>query len=237
MDTGAAPFPTTCLSALVGAKSADEPERRRSWQALVAAYWKPVYKHVRIKWRKMPEDAEDLVQAFFARALEKSFFDGYDAERARFRTFVRVCLDRFVGNDEEARRRQKRGGGVAPLSLDFDAAESELATSAADSPEEAFDREWRRSLFGLAIEALKRDAEASGKLVRFQVFERYDLADERPSYAAVGAELGIPETTVTNHLAWARRELRRHVHERLAEISGSEAEYAGEARRLFGGAA
>src|SRR5688572_5425203 len=67
-------FPTTRWSALIGIASESEPERQRSWSALTAAYWKPAYKHVRVKWKKAPEDAEDLIQSFFARALEKDFF-------------------------------------------------------------------------------------------------------------------------------------------------------------------
>jgi DNA-directed RNA polymerase specialized sigma24 family protein len=229
-------FPTTRFSALVGARSTDEAERRRSWHTLVDAYWKPVYKHVRVKWRKSREDAQDLTQGFFARAIEKGFFDGYDADRARFRTFVRVCLDRFVANEEEARRRLKRGAGVEPLSLDFDAAEAELGGPTAESAESAFEREWRRCLFGLGVDALRAACDASGKSVRFVVFERYDLCEDeaRPSYADLAAELGIPTTTVTNHLSWARGELRRLVLERLAEISGSEREYREEAGSLFG---
>ena len=41
-------------------------------------------------------------------------------------------------------------------------------------------------------------------------------------------------TQVTNHLAWARRELRRLVLERLPLVSGSDAEFRDEARELFG---
>lgn len=233
---GDARFPTTRWSALVGARSREEPERRRSWEALVAAYWKPVYKHVRIKWRKARDDARDLTQAFFLRAMERDFFAAYDDERARFRTFMRVCLDRFVGNEHQAERRLKRGGGARLLSLDFDAADAEIEVAAhTASPEDGFDREWRRSLFTLAVEALRAEC-IDEKAVRFVVFERYDLCDgdERPSYADLGRDLGLPVTTVTNHLAWARRELRRLVLERLAEVSPSEREYEGEARRLWG---
>ena len=42
-------------------------------------------------------------------------------------------------------------------------------------------------------------------------------------------------TQVTNHLAWARRELRRLVLARLAEVTGSDAELRDEAEELFGG--
>jgi RNA polymerase sigma factor (sigma-70 family) len=254
--TGGGPgFPTTLGSALIGLRSAEEPARRRSWDALVAAYWKPVYKHVRLRWQKSRDDAEDLTQGFFTRAVEKNFL-----AVARFRTFLRTCLDRFVSNEEKARQRLKRGGGATPLALgpgiDFGAAEAELlrqpgpapgsAASAAidgadSSAEERFEREWRRSLFALAVEALQAECESSGRQVRFTIFERHDLCDgdegERPSYAELARQTGLPVTTVTNHLSWARRELRRLVLERLAELTATDEEYRSEAGRLLGTAA
>jgi RNA polymerase sigma factor (sigma-70 family) len=228
-------FPTTRWSAVAGLRSPDAAERDRSWSAVVAAYWKPVYKHLRLRWKKSPEDAEDLTQAFFARALEKDFFSGYEQERARFRTFLRVCLDRFASNEHKAAARLKRGGGEPALSLDFDGAEGELA-GAGDptSVEDVFDREWRRSLFELAIEALRAKSEGD-KAAAFAAFERYDLCTgERPTYDEIARELGVTATTVTNHLAWARRELRRLVLERLETITDSDEEYGAEARALLG---
>jgi RNA polymerase sigma factor (sigma-70 family) len=227
-------FPTTQWSALLGARSDDDGERRRSWTTLVGAYWKPAYKHVRIKWGKPREDAEDLLQGFFERAMSKEFFARYEPDRARFRTFFRVCLDRFVANEEKARTRQKRGGG---LSLDFDAAESELGRmGASGSPEELFDREWRRSLFAIAIDALGEQCKKGGKETAYRIFCRYDLseASERPSYETIARDLELPVTTVTNQLAWARRELRQIVLEKLGEVTASKRELVDEARTLLG---
>jgi hypothetical protein len=73
----------------------------------------------------------------------------------------------------------------------------------------------------------------------FAVFERYDLADlsgERPTYAAVGKELGLSTVTVTNHLATMRRQFRTHVLERLRDLTTSDAEFELEAKRLLGSA-
>jgi RNA polymerase sigma factor (sigma-70 family) len=232
---GGGRFPTTRMSAVAGVRDPDEHTRRRSWDALVSAYWRPVYKHLRLRWRKSRPDAEDLTQAFFALALEREFFDGYDPTRAKFRTFVRLCLDRFASNDLEAGRRLKRGGGAALLSLDFDAAETEVAAADPLDPEALFDREWERGLFSRAVELLRSACAGTEREVRFVLFERYDLAEgEPPTYAALADELGLPVSTVTNHLAWARRELRRLVLERLGEVSGGEEDYDREARRLFG---
>ncbi|HEY7924248.1 MAG TPA: hypothetical protein VII62_13770, partial [Vicinamibacteria bacterium] len=55
-----------------------------------------------------------------------------------------------------------------------------------------------------------------------------------PDYATLAREFALPVTQVTNHLAWARRELRRLVLERLRELTASEDEYRAEARGLLG---
>jgi len=234
-------FPLTRRSVVRAAASADPETRQRGFDALVAAYWKPVYKYLRLKWSASGEDAEDLTQGFFARAIEKGFFDRFDPARARFRTYLRACLDGFVANERQSARRLKRGGGAEHVSLDFGGAEAELARqgpSESADMEEYFHREWVRSLFGLAVEALRRRCTEAGKDVHFALFERYDLdgpdAAARPSYADLAREMGIPETQVTNHLAWARREFRRLVLEALEEATGSEEEFRTEARQLLG---
>jgi RNA polymerase sigma factor (sigma-70 family) len=232
-------FPTTRGSAIVGARSQDGAQRERSWGVLVRAYWKPAYKHLRVRWRLSPPDAEDATQGFFERAMEKDFFAGYDPERARFRTFFRVCLERFVSNEAKARARLKRGGASPAVPLDLAVAEEELARAGAaawESPEDCFEREWRRSVFALAVASLRAQCEATGKSSWFALFERYDLSEptERPTYDELARDLGIPVTTVTNHLAYTRRELRRLVLETLSEITASDDEVRSESRLLFG---
>ena len=234
-------FPLTRRSVVRAAASADPETRQRAFDALVAAYWRPVYKYLRLKWSATGEDAEDLTQGFFARAIEKGFFDRFDPARARFRTYLRACLDGFVANERKSAGRLKRGGGAEHVSLDFVGAEAELARqgpSESADMEEYFHREWVRSLFGLAVEALRRRCTDAGKDVHFALFERYDLdgpdAAARPSYADLAREMRIPETQVTNHLAWARREFRRLVLEALEEATGSEEEFRTEARQILG---
>jgi RNA polymerase sigma factor (sigma-70 family) len=243
LSTGAisqgAGFPTTRLSLVAGVRSADPVERARSLDAVVRGYWRAVYKHLRARWRMSRQDAEDLTQSFFAVALEKDYLASYDTGRGRFRTYLRVCVDRFASKDHRDARRDKRGGGIRPLSLDFDAAEGELSRQLPVSPaivEQLFDDEWRRTLFALAIEALRMELEAAGHGEHYRLFERYDLRDEEATitYADLAGELGIPVTKVTNRLARVRRELRRHVIEQLGAITSSEGELREEARALLG---
>jgi RNA polymerase sigma factor (sigma-70 family) len=239
-DAPGGQFPLTRQSIIVAARSAKATERRQALDALVAAYWKPVYKYLRLKWRVPDEDARDLTQAFFTRAIEKDFFARFDPAKARFRTYVRVCLDGFVANERKSARRFKRGGDVAFVSLDFQSAEGELRRiEVADDLDldQYFHREWVRSLFGNAVDELRACCEATGRARHFAAFARYDLADEtpgsRPTYATLAQELGISVTDVTNHLASARREFRRIVLDRLREICTSEEEFQLEARQLL----
>ena len=231
-------FPHTSHSLLTSVRDADPDVRARALDGLVALYWKPVYKYLRLKWSLQTEDAEDLTQEFFARVVQKDTFAGYDASKARFRTYLRVCLDRFAANAHRSSQAEKRGGGAVHAPLDFETAERELAAAGdAPDPEAFFRREWVRALFELAVDDLAAACRAAGKEVHFALFERYDLdrdPEERVTYQSLAAEFGLPATQVTNHLAWARRELRRLVLERLGAVAGSAEEFRAEARDLFG---
>jgi DNA-directed RNA polymerase specialized sigma24 family protein len=238
----AANFPATHCSLVRAAGSPDPAIRRQAQDALIAAYWKPVYKYIRVRWRSANEEAKDLTQSFFAAALEKGFFDRFDPTKARFRTFVRLCVDGFVAKEHRAGERLKRGGGVAMLPLDFAGAEGELgrlAPAAKFDPEDFFRQEWLRGLFAAAVDDLRQRCAASDKDLHFQLFASYDLegpdAAEKPTYAGLARAFGVPETQITNHLALARRLFRQFVLERLRAATATEEEYQDEVWRLFGG--
>ena len=214
-------FPVTNHSAIVAARSDDEIIRRRAFDTILNSYWKPVYKYVRLKWQASNEDAKDLTQGFFANAFEKNHFASYDAAKASFQTFLRTCLDGFVANERKAGQRLKRGGDIDHYQLDFAAAEDELAAHATAStltPEEFFHREWVRSMFTMAVEAFRERCIESGRLVHFQIFERYDLNDDNVSYASLANEFGLDVSTVNNYLAAARRDFRRIVLEKMRDV-------------------
>lgn len=232
------PFPLTRLSLLEGVQSADAPVRRQAFDVLVTAYWKPIYTYVRLRWRLGRDDAEDVTQGFLAAAFERRFFDTFDPSKARFRTFLRICLDRFVQNQQQASARQKRGGGVPLAPLDFETAEGELRVREPAAPgdfEHLFRQEVIRSLFARAVDAVRDTCERAGRDVAFHLFARYDLEPERRrTYAALAAESGLTIVQVTNQLALARRMFRAAVLNELREMTGSDREFRLEARDLLG---
>jgi len=235
------PFPVTRRSVILAASSTDPHIRRQAFETLVAAYWKPIYKYIRLKWPAHSEDAKDLTQGFFAQALENGYVERYDPAKAKFRTYLRTCVDGFVSNERKSAQRMKRGGDAQQLSLDFDSAEAELSLlepSVNRDMDELFHQEWVRSLFSLAVDELRNQCESSGKSLHFAIFDRHDVQGPGPhstvSYADLSAEFGIATTQVTNYLAFARRRFRELVLEKLRELTGSDDEFQAEARRLLG---
>jgi len=236
-------FPATRWSVIDAVKSGNPAEQARALDTLFAAYWKPVYKYVCLRWNRQTEDAQDLTQGFFAEMLERDLLARYDPAKSRLRTYLRLCVDSFVMNQEKAARRQKRGGNATHVALDFQAAEGELAGATIDpasipspeSLEEFFEKEWMRSLFALAVEDLRKFCSERERERTFRLFEEYDLSgDAEISYEMLAAQYAIPVTDVTNALSWARREFRRIALERLREICGSDEEFHREARSVFG---
>jgi len=234
-------FPPTRLSLVARTRSTDEETRRLAFAAIIDAYWKPVYKYLRLKWALDPDAAADLTQDFFANALEKDVLGRFEPSRARFRTYLRLCVDGFAANVKKAEGRLKRGGGVRTVPLDFETAEGEIRQhepAVAADVDELFYQEWVRTLFQRAVDDLEQWARSSNRDVMFEVFRRYDLADcaeDRPTYAALGRQLGLPPTTVTNHLAAMRRQFRSCVLNRLRDLTTTDDEFESEASRLLGG--
>lgn len=233
-------FPQTRLSVVERTRSVDDETRRIAFASIIDAYWKPAYKYLRVKWSLDPDAAADLTQEFFTTALEKEVLERYDPARARFRTYLRLCLDGFAGNTRKAEQRLKRGGGVTIVPLDFESAEGEIRQHepAVDADvDDLFYREWVRALLERSVADLKRHAEDAGRPVMFEVFSRYDLVDDpdaRPKYTDIARALNLTPATVTNHLAAMRKQFRAIVLERLRELTSSDEEWEAEAARLFG---
>jgi hypothetical protein len=234
-------FPPTRISVIESLRDSDLIVRERALNALAEVYWRPVYTYIRLKWRVDPESAEDFTQDFFARSIERDFFAQYDPARARFRTWLRLGIDRMVAKAREAEGRQKRGGGSRAVPLDSAELERDLAARAPGplpDDDELFRREIARALFSHAVESLRAECELAGKTVQWRLFLAYDIEgpdqDPRPTYAALAAEHDVPVTQVTNYLAALRRRFRALVLDRLRELSASDAEFRAEARDLLG---
>jgi RNA polymerase sigma factor (sigma-70 family) len=231
---GRSPFPATITSAVLGLKSEDTEVRRASWDRVARAYRDPIARYLGLRWRLAPNEAADTAQAFFTRSLEKGTFASFDARKARFRTFLRTCLDRFYLDERRLAKAAKRGGLSTNVDID-DMPGGEVAQASGADAEACFEAEWKKHILERALERLREQLVASKKVEHLRAFERFHLeSDEPPSYTEIAKELGITVTDVTNRLSYARRKLRAATLEILREITATEEEFRHEAKTVLG---
>ena len=162
-------FATTRWSIVLAAGQAVSKESQCALEALCKTYWLSVYAYVRRVVARV-EDAQDLTQGFFAHLLEKDALAKADPERGRFRAFLLTALKNFLANERHKAQAEKRGGGKAALSLDFDAGESrcQIEPSHELTPERLFERRWVLTLLDLVLEQLRIELAHAGKEPHFE---------------------------------------------------------------------
>jgi RNA polymerase sigma-70 factor (ECF subfamily) len=186
-------FATTQWSLILSAADQSSPRWQQSLSQLCQLYWYPLYAFVRRQGCTASE-AEDLTQEFFLRVLEKGYLDAAGPEKGKFRTFLLVCLRRFLANEHDRQTAQKRGGGNRVLSIDFAVAESHYQLEPADpaTPQRVFERRWALALLDLVMRRLQSEYAESGKAALFDRLKVFLVCDEAPArYSDLERELNV----------------------------------------------
>lgn len=229
-------FATTHWTVVLTAGQRHTPQSDAALEQLCQAYWFPLYAYVRRRGH-VKADAEDLVQAFFARFLAKNYLQDLNAERGRFRAFLLAALKNFLANEWKHARRQKRGGGEATLSLDWETADTKFQVAAENepSPDKAFDREWALALLAKVIGRLEAECLADGKGKVFAQLKVFLAAGKGESaHAEVASALGIEEGAVRVAVHRLRKRYRVLLREEIAQTLSDAAMVDEEMRALFG---
>ena len=212
------------------------PQSDHALEELCRAYWFPLYAYVRRRGHAK-EDAEDLTQTFFARFLGKNYLNGLSAERGRFRAFLLASLKHFLANEWDKARAQKRGGGAAHLSLDWQTADTkfQVADTVEPSPDRAFDREWALALLAKVIERLQKECETEGRGRLFEQLKIFLTAGKgEQAQGEVARSLGIEEGAVRAAIHRLRKRYRELLREEIAQTLSDPAMVELEMQALFG---
>jgi RNA polymerase sigma factor (sigma-70 family) len=206
-------FQTTHWSVVASARDPDDPQAQAALERLCQTYWYPLYVFVRRQGRNAA-DAEDLVQGFFAKLIEKNYLSGIEREKGRFRSFVLLMFKRYAANEWDRDRREKRGGGREIVSLDGPDTESRYSVEAAEEmpPDRAYERQWALTLLEQVLNQLEAEFGRSGKQRTFEELKVFLSGEKGASYAEVGAKLGMSEGAVkvaVHRLRQRYRELLR----------------------------
>lgn len=213
-DHSARVFATTHWSVVVSAGDSQSPEASWAMERLCRSYWYPLYAFVRRRGYGH-EDASDLTQAFFAKLLEKNYLQTADASRGRFRTFLLTALMRFLNNEWEKSRTQRRGGGARVLSLDDASADARYWREPVDggTPERLFERRWAETVLEVALDRLAGETERG----RFEVLKGFLIEEKGTvSYDEAAAALRVSVAAVTSAIHRMRVRFRVLMFEEVA---------------------
>ena len=228
-------FATTHWSVVLAAR-ADTPARAEvALETLCRAYWPPLYAYARRQGRT-PHDAQDLTQEFFARLLAHDTIGAAAPDKGRFRSFLLVVFKRFLVNEWEAARAQKRGGGALHVPLDAMVAETGYQAFAApgESADKAYERHWAMTLLNRAMARLREEFTASGKESDFEILKHRLTAATGPIDAAAEATaLGVSPGAARVAVHRLRRRYREVFREEIAHTVAHEGEIDDEIRRLL----
>ena len=178
---------------VISAGEDDSPGAQNAPAQLCQTYWYPLYAYVRGRGHSR-EDAQDFTQEFFSRLLAHDWVGKADRSKGRFRSFLLTAMKRFLADEWDKARAQKRGGGVPLLPLPFDTAETRLSREPADqvTPEESFERRWVMTLLEEVLKRLRSEYEEEGNAGLFSEINPC-LVGERASlpYAELAGKLGL----------------------------------------------
>jgi len=225
-------FATTRWS-VVCAAGREDTAARAALASLCETYWYPLYAFLRRRGCSR-EESEDVTQAFFARLLERGWVRSADRDRGRFRTFLLTALARFLSKERDKERAEKRGGGRAKLSLDFEAGESRYRLEPVEegTPDRLFERRWAMTVLDRVLERLEEEhADDPAKTAKFAALKPLMTAsDAAAPYAEVAVKLGMSEGAVKVAVHRLRKRykelLRDEVAQTVSDAGGVELELA-----------
>lgn len=226
IHAGESRFPATAWSLLSRLRDPRDPRVQEYLNRMIQMYWRPIYKYVRIAWKRTNEDAKDLTQAFFIHLLEGDLLAKADPERGNFRKLLMTSLRNFLSNETRAGHAQKRGGGRVIVRLD---GTEETGGADPNDPQEAFEGQWAKDLLSRAIDKLSQTVRPPV----FAAFRRFHLEDA--AVREIARELKATEAQVGHYIQDARTVLRRLVMDEIREYVHDETEIARELDELFKG--
>ncbi len=203
-------------------------------ESLCRDYWYPLYFFAR-RQGKAVHDAQDLVQGFFARLLEKHYLDSVEAARGKFRSFLLAAFTNYLRDVHRAAGTQKRGGGTPHLSIDELDAENRYALEPADhrSPDRAFEKRWAETVLARCLTKLRAEFDGSGKQQRFDALKPFLLRDKESSYAETAAALGMSTAAVRSAIHRLRERFHAIFRAEITHTVSDPSEVDGEIRHLF----
>ena len=230
---GAMTFATTHWSVVLEAQG-ESPAAQRALEILCRTYWRPLYGFVR-RQGLAREEAQDLIQEFFAGLLEHKNLNSVRREKGRLRSYLLVSLKRFLASERRRASGVKRyeSGPYIPLDelLESDAADFELAETL--SADRLYERRWALAVLEQVLARLEDDYRAAGNAPLFDQLKEFLVGEQdRPLQAEIAAHLGMTENAVKQAFHRFRQRYRILLREEIAQTVIAPGDVEDELRHL-----
>lgn len=192
------------------------PAAHRAMSDLAKLYWFPLYAYLR-RHGNPPSQAEDLVQGFFARLLEKDALANLDPSKGKFRSFLLASLKNFLTNEYHRSHAQKRAPSDPVIPLDALNAEARYAAEPADhmTPERLFERRWALAVLDQVLERLRTEYTQRNQAKLFAALEPTLTAQSAP-YRQIALQLNTTEPAIKVAAHRLRQRYRQLLREEIA---------------------
>lgn len=222
-------FATTRWTLVCDAARGGDSGAMEAMGALFVTYWQPLYRYIRRSGRTA-QDAEDLVQGFFAHLLRQNGLRLAERDRGRFRAFLLGSLKNFMANEWQREHRLKRGGYAARLSIDWRDAENGLGPDPEDcrSPDKLYDRDWALALLDKVLDDLSREEK---DFARWKPF--LSVGSANLPCAKIAGECGMTEGAVRVAVHRLRKRYRQRLREEIARTLADDHFVGEEMNSLF----
>jgi RNA polymerase sigma factor (sigma-70 family) len=234
LQDGGASFATTHWSVVAQSALTDVPEAANALARLCETYWPPIYSFVRRRGYASA-DAQDLTQAFFAFFLRTKAYARTDPAHGKFRSFLLASVKNFLTDNWDREQAIRRGRDYQFVSLDQETAEAfyDAASEPDSTAERVFELRWAKSLTAAALNSLRQELQAEGKLGLFEQLKTFLVGGGvLPSYDQASALTGLPRATVKTHVHRLRQRYREIVRREVARTVSAPHEIDEELRYL-----
>ncbi len=216
-------FATTHWSVVLSAGDRADTQYEYALQTLCRIYWYPLYAYARHRGYQA-SDAEDLIQSFFARLLEKDILARITRDKGKFRSFLLTALNHFRIDEWKQARTEKRGAERTIISLEMEQAEERYRHEPVDTttPETLFEQNWAVTLLNTVFDQLQQEQVEAGRGERFERL-KFCLTGQRSAvpYTALAEKLTISEAALKVQVHRLRKRYRELLHQEVAHTVSS----------------
>ena len=230
---GAMAFTTTHWSIVLEAQG-ETPAAQRALEILCRTYWRPLYGFVR-RHGLGREEAQDLVQEFFARLLEHRNLDAVRREKGRLRSYLLVSLKRFLATEQHRASGVKRyeTGPHIPFDELLESEVADLELTETWSADRLYERHWALAVLEQVLSRLESEYREAGNAALFDRLKEFLVGEQgRPRQAEIATELGMTENAVKQAFHRFRQRYRVLLREEIAHTVAQAGDIEGELRHL-----